>query len=353
MKLLPIFYSTVYATRMRAGVNIKDLKGVDPDKFDKRTILAGDEWEEAEHNLYGDDELDPYDDPEFDMDEMYDEYYGEQDEDYDHDDDDEHFDHHTLNIDEKHKRFKKLIVKMDLNKDKEIDREELAKWVLKALQRMDEKNMDDDFEVADTNRDGLISFEEYVTGIYNIKPELVFEFTKNDVLRSPELRDYNRVYHREFSRFQVSDTNEDTFLDVVEYKEFYNPSHNHTLTDSAILLALEHTDTNKDGMLNFEEFINEGKIREIDMLEKDRGAYQEIFHNMDLNDNNQLDGLELYFWISQDNGEIAVDEVDHLILNCDEDMNDVLSYDEILHKMDEFLESDATEYGNMLQHDEL
>ena len=62
----------------------------------------------------------------------------------------------------------------------------------------------------------------------------------------------------------------------------------------------------------------------------------------------------VFLWIQSDNGEIAVDEAAHLLDSADTDHDDKLTMQEVVDAMEEFLESDATEYGEMLRfHDEL
>jgi len=79
----------------------------------------------------------------------------------------------------------------------------------------------------------------------------------------------------------------------------------------------------------------------------------DIFKDMDMNDDGKLSGDELVLWIQQDNGEIAVDEAIHLIDTADKDEDGKLSHEEVMEAMEDFIESDATEYGFMLKHDEL
>ena len=80
---------------------------------------------------------------------------------------------------------------------------------------------------------------------------------------------------------------------------------------------------------------------------------KDIFKDMDMNGDGYLNGDELILWIQQDNGEIAVDEAIHLIETADKDEDGKLSHDEVMEAMEDFIESDATEYGFMLKHDEL
>lgn len=47
--------------------------------------------------------------------------------------------------------------------------------------------------------------------------------------------------------------------------------------------------------------------------------------------------------------DVATDEVDHLFAASDNDGDDRLSYDEIVHNHDLFVGSEATDYGDHLQ----
>ena len=76
-------------------------------------------------------------------------------------DDPDNWHHDDLEHQEKLNRFTHLAKKMDANKDGFVDKSELISWTLKALQNMDMKELDEDWEVSDHNEDGYISWEEY------------------------------------------------------------------------------------------------------------------------------------------------------------------------------------------------
>merc|ERR1712178_553513 len=119
--------------------------------------------------------------------------------------------------------------------------------------------------------------------------------------------------------------------------------------------ALEFVDANTDGMVSLEEYQNDYKKPEHkDVGHLDVNEEADVFKALDLNNNNYLDGDELSLWIQADNGEIAVDEAEHLMETADSDEDGKLSMQEVIDAVDDFIESDATEYGNMLRfHDEL
>lgn len=95
-------------------------------------------------------------------------------------------------------RFRKLVVKMDADGDMRISKEELVHWTLRALQNMDARELTEDFELADDNHDGKVSFEEYVENIYGLEKSLINGYTTEDLENNEELKDYNRLYNREY-----------------------------------------------------------------------------------------------------------------------------------------------------------
>ena len=81
---------------------------------------------------------------------------------------------------------------------------------------------------------------------------------------------------------------------------------------------------------------------------------KETFEDLDLDKSGFIDSdLEKTLWLFVDNGEISIDEADHLINVSDKDEDDKLSHEEVLNAMQDFIDSDATEYGFQLRHDEL
>lgn len=220
---------------------------------------------------------------------------------------------------------------------------------------MDERELEDDWHVADADQDGFIDWDEYVENVYGIEngDHKEENFSIDKIQEQPELQDYNRHYHREFAKFMAADANEDGKLDNTEYKSFYNPGHGIEQVDYAVKEAMNFVDTNGDGMLSKEEFLNDYINPEVKM---DKDAQEQdalMFDELDLNNNKFLDGDELNLWIQIDNGEIAVDEAMHLLDTADRDEDGKLSIDEVIEAMEDFIESDATEYGQMLRHDEL
>lgn len=323
-KILILFLSTSTLLANRIHKKFEDKKAEiekDRDEFDEDLLWRGKDL---------DDEDDDYDD------EDYDDWHPDE-----------------LDPDVRKERFGKLIKKMDENNDGFVDKEELVHWTLRALQNMDARDLGEDFDIADDNGDGKVSWEEYVENIYGIPPEKLNDYTEKDMAEDEELRDFNRLYNREYAKFVAADFNEDTQLSREEYTLFYNPGKEPKSTEFAIKQALEAVDKDGDGKIDQDEYMGDQKVPGPEPSEDELDNLQDIFMQLDVDENGTLEGFELILWVQQDNGEIAADETDHLMSEADEDEDGRLSHEEVHNAMEEFIESDATEYGYMLKHDEL
>jgi Ca2+-binding EF-hand superfamily protein len=174
-------------------------------------------------------------------------------------DDPDNWHHADLEDQEKLNRFTHMAKKMDANTDGFVDKSELITWTLKALQNMDMKELDEDWDVSDHDEDGYISWEEYVENIYGVEPADQEDFSVEQLENDAALQDYNRAYHREFSKFMAADANEDGKLSKEEYESFFNPGKNSEQTEYAVKEALQFVDKSGDGMINREEFDNDYK----------------------------------------------------------------------------------------------
>jgi len=284
-------------------------------------------------------------------------------------------DWHPDELDEqtRSERFEKLIKRMDANKDNFIDKIELINWTLKALMSMDAREVGSDFETADENGDGQISFDEYVKNIFGIddhddifmgRKKIKFIKKVNIVLLkismsesrledNYELQDFNRQFHREHARWAAADVNNNGQLDAKEYELFYNPSQESDFINVALAEAIPRVDTNNDGKIDENEYMNDFKTPWVGTDEWNSNE-KETFEDLDLDKSGFIDtDIEKTLWLFVDNGEISIDEADHLINVSDKDEDDKLSHEEVLNAMQDFIDSDATEYGFQLRHDEL
>lgn len=269
---------------------------------------------------------------------------------FDEDEFDEEWHPDELDEETRNARFEKLIHRMDSNNDKFIDKGELIQWTLKALMSMDAREVGSDFETADEDEDGLISFDEYVKNIFGIDDVENMDSRLDD---NYELQDFNRQFHREHARWAAADTNSDGKLDKKEYELFYNPSLEEEFISVALAEAIPRVDVNDDGKIDQAEYMNDFKTPWTGNDEWIQNE-KETFQDLDLDKSGYIDtDIEKELWLLVDNGEISIDEADHLINVSDKDDDDKLSYEEVKDAMQDFIDSDATEYGFQLRHDEL
>jgi Ca2+-binding EF-hand superfamily protein len=168
-------------------------------------------------------------------------------------------------------------------------------------------------------------------------------------------REYNKMYNRDRARFDAADIDKDGKLTEGEFLLFKNPLKDENVKAVVIDEALKAVDTDGDGKISLEEYLNDWHVKpanvdeDFDELETDR-----FNDEYDRNSDGYLTGDELLFWLSPDNTEIAIDEAEHLVDMCDEDEDEKLTPDEIVDNHDLWVDSDATEYGAQLRHyDEL
>merc|ERR1719348_2668246 len=110
--------------------------------------------------------------------------------------------------------------------------------------------------------------------------------------------------------------------------------------------VLKARDKNGDGSIDFQEYLGnrgEGKDKEWLLTEKDR-----FDSELDENGDNLLSKEEILAWIIPSNEDIATEEVNHLFAGADEDMNDYLTFEEIIKNHELFVGSEATDYGEHL-----
>ncbi len=80
-----------------------------------------------------------------------------------------------------------------------------------------------------------------------------------------------------------------------------------------------------------------------------RLSEEEQFRDYDKNGDGELRGEELKAWLVQDNGDSAREEVDHLMETADADKDGFLTIEEIREHQDDFVSSQATDYGTTLE----
>lgn len=283
---------------------------------------------------------------------------------------DEHMDHQailgskktadefdTLAPEESKKRLRLMATKMDTNVDGFVDKAELKAWIFKSLKQLDREETDERFDEIDEDRDGFVTFHEYV--------KEAFGEDDFDVNASPEKldKDDQKLFEEDKSFFTAADMNLDRKLSKDEFAAFQNPESHIHMHNALIDSTLVEKDRNKNGLIDFNEFLGEyGRATAINIFlasKEDSEWYQvesDRFKNeYDLNKDGQLDRDEMRKWLVPDLDETAKDEMEHLFSEADKNHDAKLSYDEIVNEYNLFVGSEATNYGEHLEkiHEEL
>merc|ERR1712088_1185106 len=264
------------------------------------------------------------------------------------DEDDEEWDPWDLEDEELQARLRKLVVRMDHNRDGFVDMEELTTWTIVSLYNIAGADAREDFSFVDENNDNEMSWGEVSQESYDIDPDDNDSFAKEIEENSNSFEEYNKMYNRDKARFDAADIDGDEKLTETEFVLFKNPLKDEAVKTAVIAECLNAVDTDKDGKINLQEYLNDWHVPP----NKNDEDFIEL--ESDRNKDGFLSGDELLFWLSPDNTEIAIDEAEHLIDMCDEDEDEKLTPEEIVENHDLWVDSDATEYGAQLRHyDEL
>nr|CAH7712829.1 unnamed protein product [Callosobruchus chinensis] len=249
----------------------------------------------------------------------------------------EEYDH--LPPEEAKKRLKILLLKMDLNKDMNIDRRELKAWILRSFKMLSEEEARERLEDADENNDGLITWKEYLSDSYGIESD-------ENTLDISEENEHLQLIEDDKRMWQAADANKDGLLDSTEWVAFSHPEEHPDMLPVILEQTLREKDKDNDGIISFQEFVGDrGSEMSKESLLEMKTKFDET---LDKNKDGKLEGSEILSWVVPSNEEIAQEEVDHLFGHSDDDHDDLLSFPEVLEHHDVFVGSEATDYGDHL-----
>jgi len=233
-----------------------------------------------------------------------------------------------------------LLKKMDLNGDKSIERQELYAWILRSFKSLSKEESDERFDDSDENEDGFVSWKEYAAEEFDLDE---LEKDTSDPMYEEELQ----LMEEDRILFDAADLDKDGKLDKTEFLAFSHPEEDDSMKPLVIDQVLKSRDKDKDGVLSFQEYLGErgeGKDKEWLLSEKDR-----FDQELDKNEDHHLSREEILGWIIPSNEDTAEEEVNHLFAGADQDVNGLLSFQEIVDNHDLFVGSEATDFGEQLE----
>lgn len=246
----------------------------------------------------------------------------------------EEFDH--LTPEESKKRLSLLLTKIDTNGNKFVDPEELYAWIIKSFKKLSEEEAEERFDDADLNKDDKITWKEQLMDSFGEEGEFGETDSEDELLMKADKR-----------LFEAADLNRDGVLDKAEYKRFCNPEDFGDMLPILIQNTLEEKDLNKDGHIDFEEFIGDkSKMHDNEYIISEKASFEV---NYDKNKDGVLSSEEIISWVVPNSSQIAIEETRHLLAAADDNHDSLLSYDEVIENHDVFVGSEATDFGEHLQ----
>ncbi|KAM6960505.1 reticulocalbin-2 [Aplochiton taeniatus] len=252
---------------------------------------------------------------------------------------------------EQKQRIIEIIKKIDEDSDKRLNPEEITLWIQHVYRTYALDDAEERFPEFDTNKDGLISWNEYNMVVY----DQIIDLDKSTDREDPEEESIRYLHLKEKTRFDFADLDGTPGLNVTEFLAFTHPSEVDSMADFAIEDVLSEYDTDKDGFISLNEFVGE---QSEEGNAPSQWAIEETVRFQDLYDQDKdgkLNREEQLRWVAPNSYGSAREEAIHLIKEMDQDGDGQLSVAEILKNQDTFLNSEVTDYGRQLHvlHDEL
>ncbi|KAF0288479.1 Reticulocalbin-2 [Amphibalanus amphitrite] len=271
------------------------------------------------------------------------------------DDHDDQFDHEAilgshkeaeefddLEPEEAKERLGQLLLKMDKDGDKKISRDELKKWILRSFKMLSEEESAERWDEVNEDSDDHITWKEYVAETYGAKDDE----DDDDVLSAADKAEEDKLMSEDRNLFKAADRNGDGVLQRSEFLSFSHPEEDPAMIPVVVDHTLEEKDKDKDGFINFQEFVgDQAKDKDQAWLDSEKDKFD---NDYDKDRDGRLNRDEILGWVLPSNNEIADDEVDHLFSSADDDMDEQLSFEEVLDHHDVFVGSEATDYGEHL-----
>uniref|UniRef100_A0A8C5NSR1 Reticulocalbin-3 n=3 Tax=Passeriformes TaxID=9126 RepID=A0A8C5NSR1_JUNHY len=252
----------------------------------------------------------------------------------------------------KKKKARKIVDRIDDDKDGYITTEELKTWIKRVQKRYIYENVAKVWKDYDLNKDDKIAWEEYKQATYGYYLENPEEFQD-----ATDQHSFKKMLPRDERRFKAADLDGDLAATREEFTAFLHPEEFEHMKNIVVLETLEDIDKNEDGFVDQDEYIadmfaNEEGGPEPDWVITEREQFSDF---RDLNKDGKMDKDEIQHWILPQDYDHALAEARHLVYESDVDKDQKLTKEEVLDNWNMFVGSQATNYGEDLtrNHDEL
>ncbi|KAL3321147.1 calcineurin inhibitor [Cichlidogyrus casuarinus] len=238
----------------------------------------------------------------------------------------------------------KIVHEMDTDGDGLITLDNIIKHLSSTLKKLEAESANNAFALLKHNEPDFITLEEFLDDTFQMS-EANIEKIEDDFLK--------KVIKKEVRRFKMADSDKDGRLSREEYQVFIYPDNYVQMQDLLTQEMFEDLDTNHDHLISEEEFIRSREQSHASNIE----YHRDMFRKNDLNHDGFLDKNEANLWLHPSISESVKSQAKHLLEICDANKDGFLSEDEILSHIDSWRNHQATNYGSLLEtppkHDEL
>lgn len=218
-------------------------------------------------------------------------------------------------------RIDAIFAETDKDSDSQLNLAELGHWVKIMVDTHQRDNLDvskKEFRDVDTNRDRIVTWEEYRRVMKHLNTD---KDTDHHVYTEQEQR----------HKFRQADENGDDVLSQLEYVAFKNPMTTGYVLEKIAGELLTDLDDDKDGFVSRKEFVHHAPSR--DDESEDPGVTelreQEFDQALDMNKDGKLELSELKDYIDPKGANFVENEARHMLSESDADHDNKLSLEEI------------------------
>lgn len=240
---------------------------------------------------------------------------------------------------EQHDSLRQIFAKVDTNNDLLLEYEEVHQWMHKLEEHIVKRDVKISFPKFDANGDGRVDERELLQTL---------GINENET-------EHEALYLANVEIFRAADEDKDLQLSEPEFGAFLFPRNFERTKYLFIKEFVADLDSNKDGMINFEEYLMQYDISLLEVTEDNAPRVElerRTFAFYDKTNNGLLEGSELEELVDPPAISWFDGEIRHLINTSDLNQDDLISQNEFLRAYDTFLASGFTDHGR-IHHDEL
>ncbi|SPP88619.1 calumenin-A-like [Drosophila guanche] len=243
------------------------------------------------------------------------------------------------------RRLGQLVDRADEDSDGLLTMSELKEWIGRTSRRYIENDVSRLWKRLNPENNDTIHWDVYQETIYG-------HAALNDV------QYYHKgLINRDRRRWKAADTGHDDSLNRDEFTAFLHSEDHPAMREVVLQEMFDDLDLDRDGKISLQEYLFDMyQPRSPDMEPPEWVAIErDVFLKfIDQDGDGLLNEAEVRQWIAPHGLGLTDSEAQHLLLEADVNGDAKLTKKEVLKKVNAFLNSPATEYGQALfRHDEL